>query len=93
MVPRLKHTQGVRDRPQRPTAKTGCRRLRPRARPARRFEDLNLVSAAVVHEAGRLLRRITVDDVVDVIREQGERSQRANTGLDFTGTKGPDFSE
>lgn len=48
----------------------------------RRFEDLNLVSAAVVDDRGRLLGRITVDDVVDVIRRQAERSQLANTGLD-----------
>ncbi len=51
---------------------------------ARRFEDQNLVSAAVVDGDGRLLGRITVDDVVDVIREQAERSQLANTGLDET---------
>ena len=49
---------------------------------ARRFGDLNLVSSAVVDEAGRLLGRITVDDVVDVLRRQAERSQLANTGLD-----------
>ncbi len=49
---------------------------------ARRFEDLNLLSAAVVDADGRLIGRITVDDVVDVIRDQAERSQLANTGLD-----------
>jgi magnesium transporter len=32
------------------------------------FEQLNLLSAAVVDTEGRLLGRITVDDVVDVIR-------------------------
>ena len=49
---------------------------------ARRFGDLNLVSSAVVDAGGRLLGRITVDDVVDVLRRQAERSQLANTGLD-----------
>ena len=49
---------------------------------ARRFGDLNLVSSAVVDEGGRLLGRITVDDIVDVLRRQAERSQLANTGLD-----------
>ncbi len=49
---------------------------------ARRFGDLNLISSAVVDEGGRLLGRITVDDVVDVLRRQAERSQLANTGLD-----------
>lgn len=49
---------------------------------ARRFGDLNLVSSAVVDDRGRLLGRITVDDVVDVLRRQAERSQLANTGLD-----------
>lgn len=54
----------------------------PAAEVARRFEDDNLLSAAVVDRDGRLIGRITVDDVVDVIREQAERSQLANTGLD-----------
>jgi len=45
---------------------------------ARRFGDLNLVSAAVVDAGGRLLGRITVDDVVDVLRRQAERSQLLN---------------
>jgi len=37
---------------------------------ARLFERYNLVSAAVVDEADRLVGVITVDDVVDVIREE-----------------------
>jgi len=37
------------------------------------FERYDLVSAAVVDDAGRLLGRITVDDVVDIIRDQGEQ--------------------
>ena len=37
---------------------------------ARLFQDRDLVSAAVVDAHGKLLGRITVDDVVDVIREE-----------------------
>jgi magnesium transporter len=39
---------------------------------ARQFRRLDLVSAAVVDEAGRLVGTITVDDVVDVIDEEAE---------------------
>jgi len=46
------------------------------------FERRDLISAAVVDEQGRLLGRITVDDVMDVIREEGERSLMATAGLD-----------
>ncbi len=49
---------------------------------ARRFEDLDLISAPVVDAEGRLLGRITVDDVVDVIREESERSLMNMAGLD-----------
>jgi magnesium transporter len=49
---------------------------------ARRFEDEDLVSAAVVDAGGRLIGRITVDDVVDLIREQAEHSVMAGAGLD-----------
>lgn len=37
------------------------------------FERYNLISAPVVDESNRLLGRITVDDVVDVIREEADR--------------------
>jgi magnesium transporter len=46
------------------------------------FEQLDFISAPVVDEGGRLVGRITVDDVLDVIREQGERSLMATAGLD-----------
>jgi magnesium transporter len=49
---------------------------------ARRFEDLDLISAPVMDADGRLLGRITVDDVVDVIREESERSLMNMAGLD-----------
>jgi magnesium transporter len=49
---------------------------------ARRFEDLDLVSAPVLDPEGRVLGRITIDDVVDVIREESERSLMHMAGLD-----------
>ncbi len=39
----------------------------------RLFEDLDLITAVVVDDDGRLLGRITVDDVVDVIREEADQ--------------------
>jgi magnesium transporter len=48
---------------------------------ARLFQDRDLVSAAVVGGDGRLLGRITVDDVVDVIREEAEHSVMSMAGL------------
>ncbi len=49
---------------------------------ARLFESRNLLSAAVVATDGRLLGRITVDDVVDVVREQAEHPALAAAGLE-----------
>jgi len=46
------------------------------------FEDRDLLSAAVVDADGRLLGRITVDDVVDVIRDEAEHSVLSMAGLD-----------
>jgi len=46
------------------------------------FEDRNLLSAAVVDDDGRLLGRVTVDDVVDVIRDEAEHSVMSMAGLD-----------
>jgi magnesium transporter len=48
---------------------------------ANRFEQHDLVSAPVVDEKGRLLGRITVDDVMDVIREEGEHQFMGQAGL------------
>ena len=48
---------------------------------AQLFQDRDLVSAAVVDPEGRLLGRITVDDVVDVIREEAEHSVLSMAGL------------
>lgn len=46
------------------------------------FERQNWVSAPVVDEDGKLLGRITIDDVVDVIREDAEHSLMSMAGLD-----------
>lgn len=48
---------------------------------ANRFEQHDLLSAPVVDSEGRLLGRITVDDVVDVIREEGEHQFMGQAGL------------
>lgn len=48
----------------------------------RRFQDEDLMSAPVVNDQGILLGRITVDDVVDVLSEETERSILAPAGLD-----------
>jgi magnesium transporter len=45
------------------------------------FERYNLVSAPVVDESERLLGRITVDDAVDVIREEADREIFQLAGL------------
>jgi magnesium transporter len=46
------------------------------------FEEHDLVSAPVVDDKGKLLGRITIDDVVDVIREDADHSLMSMAGLD-----------
>lgn len=48
---------------------------------ARAFEDYDLVSAPVVDDSHRLIGRVTIDDVVDVIREEAEQSVMSMAGL------------
>jgi magnesium transporter len=48
---------------------------------ARLFERNDWVSAPVVDETGKLLGRITIDDVVDVIREDADHSLMSMAGL------------
>jgi len=48
---------------------------------ARAFERYDLVSAPVVDALGRLVGRLTVDAVVDYIRERSEETQLAEAGL------------
>jgi magnesium transporter len=46
------------------------------------FEQHDFVSAPVVDDDGKLLGRITIDDVVDVIREDADHSLMSMAGLD-----------
>ncbi|MCB1686780.1 MAG: magnesium transporter, partial [Pseudomonadales bacterium] len=50
---------------------------------AKIFSDLDLVSAPVVDEDGKVIGRITIDDVVDVIIEDAEEAMLAPAGLDI----------
>ncbi|WP_147652480.1 magnesium transporter [Vulcaniibacterium gelatinicum] len=49
---------------------------------ARKFSDHDWISAPVVDENNVLLGRITIDDVVDIIREQAEHQALGAAGLD-----------
>ena len=49
---------------------------------AKLFQDRDLVSAPVVNQDGLLVGRITIDDVVDVIREDADHSLMSMAGLD-----------
>jgi magnesium transporter len=46
------------------------------------FENRDLLSAPVVDDNNRLVGRITVDDIVDVIRDEAEHSLMGAAGLD-----------
>ena len=46
------------------------------------FERHDWVSAPVVDADGKVLGRITIDDVVDVIREDADHSLMSMAGLD-----------
>jgi magnesium transporter len=48
---------------------------------ARRFSDHDWISAPVVDDSNILLGRITIDDVVDIIREQAEHQALGAAGL------------
>lgn len=49
---------------------------------ARLFQDHDLLSAPVIDGDHRLIGRITVDDVVDLIRENSDRTMMQMAGLD-----------
>ncbi|MBK1648428.1 magnesium transporter [Rhabdochromatium marinum] len=51
---------------------------------AKRFEAHDLVSAPVIDENGQVLGRITVDDVMDLIREEAEHQFMGQAGLSET---------
>jgi len=49
---------------------------------ARAFEQDDLISAPVIDDHGKLVGRITIDDVVDVIREDADEALRQFSGLE-----------
>ncbi|WP_094752323.1 magnesium transporter [Psychromonas sp. CD1] len=49
---------------------------------AKLFQRHDWISAPVVDKNNRLLGRITIDDVVDIIRESGEHSMMGMAGMD-----------
>ena len=53
----------------------------PKTEVAKLFEQRDLVSAAVVDDEGRLLGRITIDDVVDVIKSVADQTVSKMAGL------------
>jgi magnesium transporter len=55
--------------------------MMPAREVANRFEQRDLISAPVVDEHNILLGRITIDDVVDVIRDDAEHSLMSMAGL------------
>ncbi|MCH1491082.1 MAG: magnesium transporter [Luminiphilus sp.] len=55
--------------------------LLPAAEVARLFERNDWISAPVIDEQNRLLGRITIDDVVDVIREEADHSLTSLGGI------------
>lgn len=54
----------------------------PSAQVVWEFENRDLLSAPVVDDDFRVLGRITIDDVVDVIRDEAEHSLMSAAGLD-----------
>ncbi len=54
----------------------------PAEQVAQLFEQHDWVSAPVVNAAGKLVGRITIDDVVDVIRDSAEHPLMSMAGLD-----------
>lgn len=55
--------------------------MMPASEVANLFERRDLISAPVVDEHGKLLGRITIDDVVDVIRQEADHSLMSMVGL------------
>jgi magnesium transporter len=54
----------------------------PASQVASLFEQRDLISTPVVDDEGKLLGRVTIDDVVDVIRDEAEHSIMSMAGLD-----------
>lgn len=51
------------------------------AKAAQAFERYDLISAPVIEKSGRLVGRLTIDDMVDVIREESEDEALNRAGL------------
>ena len=60
----------------------GIRADLPDVEVAKIFQDRDLISAPVIDSSGKLLGRITIDDVVDVIRDEADHSLMSMAGLD-----------
>jgi len=56
--------------------------LTPASQVAQLFKDRDLISATVVDTNNQLLGRITVDDIIDVLRDESEREIYSKAGLD-----------
>ncbi len=56
--------------------------LTPSEEVVREFENRDLLSAPVVDDENHVVGRITIDDVVDVIRDEAEHSLMGAAGLD-----------
>ncbi len=61
---------------------TGISYKKPAADVAMLFEQRHILSAPVIADNGRLLGRITIDDVVGVIREKADHTIMSMAGLD-----------
>ena len=81
-------TRLLTEDPDRPVAEVldsdapGIEPTLPASEVAKLFQERDLVSAPVVSADGNLLGRITVDDVVDVIRDEADHSVLSMAGLD-----------
>ena len=53
----------------------------PRDEVARKMEKYDLVALPVIDEMGHLKGRITIDDVVDIIREEAEKDYQMASGI------------
>ncbi len=49
---------------------------------AQQFREQDIITAAVINDNGQLVGRITVDDILDVMQEDAERSLMTSAGLD-----------
>ncbi|WP_373019368.1 magnesium transporter [Thiomicrorhabdus sp.] len=63
------------------TQKPTIRAYTPEKEVAYIFEKHDLISIAVLNDHNKILGRITIDDVVDIIREEGEHAQLVSAGL------------